>query len=104
MKKKIILRKIDSVYLLLDEEDKEILKIENKIISGKDIYENIYLKQLETGFVEVDLKTDLEAKEDQIIYKHLKILFEKIDVSIQEMFKTDSKNVIDEKEKITVAS
>ena len=104
MKKIIKLSKIDNIYLLLDVEGNEIRKIENKTISGKDIYEKIYLEQLETGFNEIDLKTNLEAKEDQIIYNHLNTLFKKIDASISETFKSETKKVNVEKEKVIASS
>ena len=61
------------------------IEIIDKKIDAQSIYDKIYsILPIEDNEVEIVITTDLKEKEDQIIFKQIKNMFEKIDKAINQ--------------------
>lgn len=83
MKKNLKLIKDNDNYAIKNEEVS--IEIIDKKIDAQSIYDKIYsILPIEDNEVEIVITTDLKEKEDQIIFKQIKNMFEKIDKSINQ--------------------
>lgn len=89
MKKNLKLIKDNGNYAIKNEEVS--IEIIDKKIDAQSIYDKIYsILPIEDNEVEILIITDLKEKEDQIIFKQIKNMFEKIDKAINQQL--NSKN------------
>ena len=83
MKKNLKLIKDNDNYVIKNEEVS--IEIIDKKIDAQSIYDKIYsILPIEDNEVEIVITTDLKEKEDQIIFKQIKNMFEKIDKAINQ--------------------
>ena len=83
MKKNLTLIKDNDNYAIKNEEVS--IEIIDKKIDAQCIYDKIYsILPIEDNEVEIVITTDLNEKEDQIIFKQIKDMFEKIDKAINQ--------------------
>ncbi|MGM9899740.1 MAG: hypothetical protein ACI32E_04065 [Bacilli bacterium] len=83
MKKNLKLIKDNDNYAIKNEEVS--IEIIDKKIDAQSIYDKIYsILPIEDNEVEIVITTDLKEKEDQIIFKQIKNMFEKIDKAINQ--------------------
>ena len=83
MKKNLKLIKDNDNYVIKNEEVS--IEIIDKKIDAQSIYDKIYsILPIEDNEVEIVITTDLKDKEDQIIFKQIKNMFEKIDKAINQ--------------------
>lgn len=90
MKKQLVLTKIENEYkLTMKDDDKNFIKINNKVINGEELYTAFYTNVTEEN--EYEIETELSASNDTIIYNQLCELFRKIDSEV-------NRNCFDKKE------
>lgn len=83
MKKNLKLIKDNSNYVIKNEDIH--IEIIDKKIDAQIIYDKIYSPMpIDDNTVEIVITTDLNEKEEQIIFKQIKNLFEKIDKAINQ--------------------
>lgn len=83
MKKNLKLIKDNGNYVIKNEDIH--IEIIDKKIDAQSIYDKIYsILPIEDNEVEIVITTDLKEKEDQIIFKQIKNMFEKIDNAINQ--------------------
>lgn len=83
MKKNLTLIKYNDNYAIKNEEVS--IEIIDKKIDAQSIYDKIYsILPIEDNEVEIVITTVLKEKEDQIIFKQIKNMFEKIDKAINQ--------------------
>ena len=91
MKKTIYLTKNSNDDFVLNDSTEKVLTVIDKnklIVDAKEIYENIYIPDIDHMPLEIDLENQINGSQhiDKVIFQQIKGLFEEINKMIKEEY------------------